>query len=326
VSSWLLRRVGAGLLLMWAAATLVFVIGEAIPGDPFSLEKEVAGGAGRADDLRRKYGLERPVAARYLAWIGGALQGDWGVSLRHRRPVSEALEGALPVSARLGAAALALAIAGGLALGVTAAGLRERGGAAAAVEWCLDRAALAAYCLPTFWIGLGLVDLLSYRLGWLPPSHLGPAGGGSAGGAQEWRHWILPVATLAIVPAAAVARHLRASLLEAGAEMFLEAARARGAGAAALLVRHRLRACLGPALAVAGLHLPHLAGGALLVEVVFSLPGMGRLAYAAALGRDYPVLLAATVLASAAVVAGGVAADLLQAWADPRLRGSGERA
>jgi ABC-type dipeptide/oligopeptide/nickel transport system permease component len=321
LSSWILGRLASGLLLLWAAATLVFLVGEAIPGDPFSLEEGVAGDPHRAQELRRRYGLDRPLPERYVAWLGGAVRGDWGVSLRARRPVVELLAAAMPVSARLGGAALALALGAGLFLGVAGATLHERGGAAAAAERRIDQAALAAYCMPTFWVGLGLVEVFSYKLGWLPPSHLQPVGGGLVGSPGAWRHWILPVLTLAIVPAAAIGRHLRSSLLEARAEGFLDAARARGAGAAALLLRHRLRACLGPALAVAALHLPHLAGGALLVEVVFALPGMGRLAYAAALGRDYPLLLAATLLASAAVVTGSLAADLLQAWADPRLRG-----
>jgi ABC-type dipeptide/oligopeptide/nickel transport system permease component len=311
---------------LWAAASVVFLIGEAIPGDPFALEEGIAGDPHRAHDLRQRYGLDRPLPERYLSWLAGAVRGDWGVSLRARRPVAEALAVALPVSVRLGVAALTLALVAGVLLGLAEASMHERGGAAAVVERRIDQAALAAYCMPTFWVGLGLVEILAYRLGWLPPSHLAPVAGAAVGSGGAWRHWLLPVVTLAVVPAAAIARHLRASLLDSAAEGFLEAARARGAGAAALLVRHRLRACLGPALVVVGLHLPHLAGGALLVEVVFALPGMGRLAYTAALGRDYPVILAATLLASAAVVVGSLAADVLQAWADPRLRSPGERA
>ncbi len=297
---------------------------EAAPGDPFTIEENPSVDPQRVRDLRALYGLDRPLPVRYLTWLGAAARGDWGVSLRARRPVAELLGGALPASLVLGAAALALAMAAGGAMALLQVRLRESGGAAAALERGVDQAALLLYCVPTFWVGLGLVDVFSYRLGWLPPSHLTPAGtAGEPGPLAAALHWVLPVATLALAPGAAMARHLRASLLEAGRETFVQAARAHGARPAALLARHRLRACLGPALALAGLHLPYLAGGALLVEIVFALPGMGRLAHAAALGRDYPVLMAVTLLVSAFVVAGGLLADLLQAWADPRLREGG---
>lgn len=325
MSGYVLRRAGLGLLLLWAAATLVFLIVEAAPGDPFSLEENRAVDPQQVRDLRALYGLDRPLPVRYLRWLGAAARGDWGVSLRARRPVAERVGRALPPTAALGLAALAAALVAGGGAGLLQVRLREAGGAAARLERRIDQAALLLYCLPAFWVGLGLVEIFSYRLGWLPPSHLIPAGGGDApGGAAAALHWILPVATLSLAPAAAIARHLRASLLEAGAGGFVRAARARGAGPGSLLARHRLRACLGPVLALAGLHLPHLAGGALLVEVVFALPGMGRLAYEATMGRDYPVLVAATLLVATAVVAGGLLADILQAWADPRLRGAPE--
>lgn len=296
---------------------------EAAPGDPFSFEANQTVDPQRVRDLRDLYGLDRPLPARYLGWLAAAARGDWGVSFRARRPVAELVGRSLPASAGLGLGALALALAAGGFLGLLQVRLHERGGAGAALEVWIDRSALLLYCLPTFWIGLGLIEIFSYRLGWLPPSHLIPAAGAAAAGLlRAGLHWVLPVAALAVVPGAAIARHLRAALLESTAEGFVQGARARGAGPAALLGRHRLRASLGPVLALAGLHLPHLAGGALLVEVVFALPGTGRLMYEATLGRDYPVLVAITLLVSVAVVAGSLLADLLQAWADPRLRRS----
>lgn len=300
---------------------------EAAPGDPFTIEENLAVDPQRVHDLRAIYGLDRPLPSRYLAWLGAAARGEWGVSLRARRPVAELLGEALPASLVLGAAALILATMAGAAMALLQVRLREAGDAASALERRLDQAALLLYCVPTFWVGQGLVDLFSYRLGWLPPSHLAPAGGAAAAGPlMAALHFVLPVVTLALAPGAAIARHLRASLLDAEREGFVQAARARGAGPAALLGLHRLRVCLGPALALVGLHLPYLAGGALLVEIVFALPGMGRLAYDAALGRDYPVLMAVTLAVSASVVAGGLLTDLLQAWADPRLRHAGPSA
>jgi peptide/nickel transport system permease protein len=321
VSGYLLRRLGQAALLLWAAATLVFLMTELAPGDPFSMGENPSVDPRQAQELRALYRLDRPAPQRYLDWLAAASRGDWGISLRARRPVAERLSATLPASAALGLAALAVALSGGGLLGLLQVRLRESGWAGAATERWIDRAALLLYCLPTFWVGLGLIDIFSYRLGWLPPSHLTPAGAATpAGLSAAAPHWILPVLTLALAPGAAIARHLRASLEGTGPEGFVQAARARGAGASAVLARHRLRVSLAPVLALAGLHLPHLAGGTLLVEVVFALPGTGRLAYEAALGRDYPVLMATTVLVSLAVIGGGLVADLVQAWADPRLR------
>lgn len=317
-----LRRLLLALPLLWLVATLTFLAVQLAPGS-YADTLDQPGLAPAARQLvRERFGLDEPFHLQYLRWLGALARGDLGVSYVYRQPVSEVIRRALPPTLLLNGAALALDLLLGLALAVAA--VRRPHG------W-VDRAtsilSLGVYGLPTFWLAGLAVLLFSYLLGWLPPSHLHAVDADRLGGLARFvdllRHLVLPATCLGLVGAAASARYLRTALLEVREAPFILAARARGLGEGRVLWVHALRPALLPVVTLLGLSLPALVSGSVVVEVVFSWPGMGRVLVDAAAARDLPVIMAATVLGATAVVAGNLVADLLYAVVDPRARGEG---
>ena len=248
--------------------------------------------------------------------------GDLGVSLRQQRPVTGILGEAvgptllLTVTAYLGHLLLAVLVATTM--------VARRG---SATDHLLQVAGLTLYSLPSFWLGLMLIMVFAGGLGWLP------VGGMRAPDAAYLpplarmfdllRHLCLPAATLALGSFMGTARHLRASLEEVLDQDYIVAARARGLSEGVILRRHALRNALLPVATLVGLHLPFILGGAVVVEVVFGWPGMGRVTVEALWARDYPVIVATTLLSALAVVGGSLVADVLYRRIDPRVRGTG---
>ncbi len=317
----LVRRILAAVPLVLGVLTLVFVLVESAPGNPSAL---LLGDRPVPPEVRARivaaYGLDRPPVERYLRWLGSvALRGEMGWSISRGRPVTRVLAGALPATLLLSGAALLLHLAAGVALGLATARWQGRW-----PDRALGAASLAIYSMPAFWVGLMAILSLSLALGWFPP------GATHSVGAETWPlprrvadlawHLALPAAILGLTSAAALGRFIRSGVVAALGEEFVRAARARGAGGGRVLFGHALRNALLPAITLAGLSLPVLVSGSLVTEVVFSWPGMGRVAYEAILARDVPVVLAATLLSSLLVVVGNLAADLALLAADPRIR------
>lgn len=324
--TWLLRRILSSLLLVLVLASAVFFAVHLAPGEPRGIQElsEHLTDADR-DLIRARYGLDRPLAARYLQWLGGLPRGDFGWSLAQQRPVGRMLGEALGPTLLLTLAAYALHLLLAVATALAMAARRGR-----AAEHLLRGVGLAFYSVPTFWLGLLLMLLAGRLLGWLPLGGMAaPDAAFLPPGARLLdllRHLVLPVLTLALGTFMGTARYLQASLDEVLAQDYITAARARGLGEGAILRRHALRNALLPVITLGGLQLPALLGGAVAVETVFAWPGMGRLTVEALWARDYPVIMATTVVAAAAVVAGSLLADLLYHRADPRVRRPGEQA
>ncbi len=318
-----LRRLAAAVPLLLGVATLTFVLLEAAPGDPIDywigdnlVPLEVRANLERAD------GLDRSPVERYVSWLSSLLRGDLGWSHSRSRPVGEALADALGPTLRLAGAALALHLLAGILLGVVSAARRGRWS-----DRALTLSSLTLYAMPTFWLGLMAILVLSNELSLFPASSMHSIGIREAGWVRRcadavW-HLVLPASVLGIASAAAMARFVRAGLLQALGEQFIRAARARGAAERRVLFRHALRNALLPVINLLGLSLPILVSGSLVIEVVFAWPGMGRLTYDAVRALDYPVTLAATLLATLMVVLGSLFADLAMAAADPRVRLTG---
>ncbi len=319
MTAWVLRRAGAALATVWAVVTLVFFAIHAAPGTPFlpggdrPMDPAVVAG------LRARFGLDRPLGEQYLRYLDALAHGDLGESFSQQRPVSAALAQAIPNTLVLAGAALALDFLLGIALGVfQAAYARPR------TDATLTGATLFVYSLPTFWLGLVLLLVFGQDLRWLP---VGGVTDPVLYGAlpplgrllDRLRHLALPALALGVVGAAGTARFQRAALLETLGQGFVRAARARGLSEARIL-GHALRNALLPAITLLGLALPFLLTGSVVVETVFAWPGMGKLAADAILARDYPIVMATTLVASVAVVASNLLADLLYAVADPRIR------
>lgn len=323
MTRFILRRLGAGALLVWVALTAVFVLLQAIPGDAVARFDDPRIPAAQRTRLRQIYGLDDPLLERYGRWIAGAARLDFGLSISRQAPARRVLAGALGPTVLLCSTALALQLALGVGLGVAAArapGSRRDHG--------IRILSLALYSMPGFWLGLIVILLFAVRWPLFPPSHVHSVGAAAWGvGARAvdllW-HLVLPVGVLALVSAGGTARFVRAGMLEALSQDFVRTARAKGLSERRVVWRHALPAAAGPLVQLVGLQLPVLVSGAVVVEVVFAWPGLGRVAYDGLLARDVPLVMATTTLAAILVVAGTLVADLLQAWIDPRLRAGEE--
>jgi peptide/nickel transport system permease protein len=314
------RRLVSAVPLVAGVLTLTFLLVEAAPGRPVDL---LLGDGPVPPELRARieasYGLDQPAYARYASWVGNALRGDLGWSLSRGRKVRSVFADALPQTIGLAAGALAIQLLLGIVLG--ALHVVRPGGA---FDHGLGLAGLLLASVPTFWLGLMAILLFAVAVPIFPPSSAHSVGaadwGFPARAADALWHAALPSLVLGLGSAAVIARFVRAGLMQALGEGFVRAARARGASRGRLLVVHALPAAAGPVITLAGLQLPILVSGALVVEVVFGWPGMGRVTYDAVMAQDLPVVLAAVFLATILVIAGNLLADLGLALVDPRTR------
>lgn len=321
----LLRHLAAAALLFWLVVTVVFVLVHAAPGDPALLVVSSSASATEIASARRELGLDAPIAVQYARWTTATLRGDLGSSIASRRKVRAVIADALPVSLLLGGVSLVLSFAIGVALGAWQA--KRRGRASDTVLTVLSTAVASA---PSFWLALGGIALFTYgaaRMGfpsWLRLPAFGlhePSGTvtGIAALGDLARHSVLPLVVLTAVGAAGIARYARSSLLDVIDMEFIRAARGRGIGRMRL-ARHVLRVALPGLVVLFALALPGVIAGSVFVESVFAWPGMGRAMVTAIASRDHPVVLGATIVYAAAVIAANLASDLVLPFADPRLR------
>jgi peptide/nickel transport system permease protein len=317
------RRLAQGVIVIFAVATLVFVLLHAAPGDPLAVlgdQPQLSPDA--VARLRRSFGLDQPIPTQYARYLGNLARGEFGISLTQHRPVLTAIGDALPNTLLLAAAALLVDFAVGIGVGVVQ-GARGR----SRVDALLSLVTVTLYSTPVFWLGLVLLVLFAQTLGWLPAGGtvdpIGHAALPLAGRALDRvRHLALPALTLGLAAAGYTARHQRSAMLEAIGQDFVRTARAKGLRERTVVLRHALRNALLPTITLAGIAFPVLLSGTVLVETVFSWPGMGRLAADAIGRRDYPVVTGAAILAAAMVVIGNLLADLAARLADPRIRRS----
>lgn len=295
----------AQIALTTAALSFIFyMLLGLMPGDPIDLAimadpRLTAEDAAR---LRSLHGLDRPLTARYLAWAGAVLRGEFGFSRLFAQPVAALLWPALLSTLALLGWAVALAAGLGVALGVLAA-LRP------ALSPAVQGLALLAQAMPGFWLGIMLIVVFAVWLGWLP-----------AGGADGWSALILPVAALAFGQMAAYARHAAAGMEAALREPWVRSARARGASDRRIAWVHALPNAAVPLLTLLGLDAGALVSGAVITETLFARPGMGKLIFDAIMGNDYNLALLALLVVALVTMLGGWAADIAQRALDPRLR------
>ena len=321
-----MRRYVAGRLLqativVLLVTTVTFVLVRLAPGDPISLAFDRPGVSEQLrQQWRADYGLDRPLAEQYLRWMGNTLRGDLGYSISFRRPIAEVIADALPRTLLLVGLSLALSFAIGIVVAVLQA---ERPGGARD-RW-FGRVLLVLYSVPDFWLALVMLIVFAYRLQIFPPSgivdpvmhdYMSPG----ERLLDRLRHLVLPVATLTMLGTAAISRHQRSALLEVMPSDWMRTAVAKGLSRRRAVRHHALRNALLPSITLAGLYLPALVSGALLVEKVFSWPGMGLLAANAIASRDHLLITAAVLVTSVAVAIGALLADLASAAADPRIR------
>ncbi len=311
---WLVRRVLLALLAAFGVGVLVFTLLRLIPGDVVTqligLEGNVS--AAQQAEMRRLFGLDQPIWAQFLSWFGALLRGDFGISLRTDRPVFTDLLLRFPVTLELSALALLFAVLVGLPLGILAA--LRRGKAADLISSSFVLVGLAA---PEFWLAILLILLFSLKLGWFPPNGYVSAAE-SLGG--NLRSLFLPALALSFGLAAATTRIVRASLLDVLSQDYIRTARAKGLSGGTVVVRHALRNALIPVITVIGLQVGNLLGGAVIIEQLFGLPGIGRFALEGINLRDYPVVQGAVLWIAVSYVLVNVVVDVLYGVIDSRVR------
>ncbi len=314
-----LRRMLALVPLVWLVATLTFVVVQAAPGSYADTIDNPRLSPETRELISARYGLDRPPLEQYLSWLGAVATGDLGTSFMYKQPVSTVLARALPPTLLLAGAALLFDLVLGLVLAVAAA-RRPYGW----VDRITSILSLGLYGIPSFWLAGLFILVFSLLLGWFPASHMHSVDAARLSGlprlADLLRHLVLPAVCLGLVGAAGTARYLRATLLDVRSSRFMLAARARGIPERRLLWVHALRPALLPVVTLLGLSLPILVSGSVVIETIFSWPGMGQVAYNAARARDIPLILGATLIGATAVILGNLIADVLYAVVDPRTR------
>lgn len=298
---------------------LNFLLLQLTPGDAADV---LAGEAGAATAetmaaLRSRFGLDLPVLEQLQAYLGHLSRLSLGFSPRYNMPVTELIGQRLPSTLALMGLALAIALGLGVALGALMASFAGR-----LPDRLLSVLALLFYSVPGFWVGLMLIVLFSVQLGWLPSGGAGRIGSdltGLAAWLDQLRYMAMPATSLALFFVAIYARLTRAAMLEVQSQDFVRTAAAKGIAPWRVTVQHVLRNALLPVTTMAGMHLGGMLGGAVVVETVYSWPGLGRLAFEAVLSRDFNVLMGVLFLSSLLVIVANMLVDLLHAWLDPRI-------
>jgi peptide/nickel transport system permease protein len=316
----LARRLFASALLIVGLLTLVFFVVHAAPGDPLQSYVVAETDAATIATLRRQLGLDQPVPVQYVRWLRSFLfEFDFGTSITRRQDVRSVVLEALPHTLRLALAALVVRLALGITLGVLAALHHGR-----RTDVGLGLGALLFYSIPSFWLGLLLLLLFSWQLGWLPSGAVHSLDADRLAWHARWwdglQHLALPVIVLGIGGTASTFRYMRAGMLDVLSQDFVRAAHARGLRRRTVVLRHALRNALLPVVTQVGWSIPALLGGAVVVESLFSWPGLGRLTVEAIGQRDVPVIMATTFVAGVTAVLGSLLADMLACWLDPRVR------
>lgn len=314
MSVYLLRRLGQSLVLLLLISAIGFAILHLAPGGPLA-QFALTPGMTQADLARiaHQMGLDRPLPVQYWEWFRRMLLGDWGHSYRDGQPVLAVIGSHVPATLELMLSSTLIAVLLGSWVGVLGA-LRRY----SLFDYLATVGAMVALSIPTFWFGLVVIYAFSVKLPWLPAGGMFTIGDGSL--VDYLRHLIGPALVLALVTVAIWSRYMRSAMLEATSQDFVRTAIAKGLPRRVVILRHALRNALLPMITLAGLQLPTLLGGALVTETVFTWPGMGRLFLDSIGYRDYPVVMGLLMFTAILVLIGNLAADLLYAVYDPRIR------
>jgi glutathione transport system permease protein len=302
--SYVLKRLLGLIPTLFIVSVLVFSFVHLIPGDPARLAAGPEADIGTVDMIRRDLGLDKPLHFQFIDFFSRAVQGDFGLSLRTKRPVIDEIAERFGPTFWLTVWSMAWSVLFGLVIGIVSAVWRN--------QWP-DRIGMTiAVCgisFPSFALGMVLMEIFSVQLGWLPTV-----------GADSWRHYILPSLTLGAAVAAIMARFTRSSFIEIQREDFVRTARAKGLNESLVIFKHCLRNALIPVVTMMGLQFGFLLGGSIVVEKVFNWPGMGRLLIDAVDMRDYPVIQAEVLLFSLEFILINLAVDVLYAIINPTIR------
>ncbi len=316
MGSYIIRRVLLSLIVVLLVTLIVFFGMRLLPGDPIYMLLNPSEVQTMTPEqlavIRHDAGIDRPLAIQYVDWLGGVFHGDLGQSILTKTSAGQEISRRIPVTAYLGFLAFVLGIIIGVTLGVISAVKR-----ATWLDTVVTVFANIGITVPIFWLGIMLILLFGVQLKWLPTmGYTSPVDNF----ALSTKQVIMPVLCLAIFPIASNARQARSSLLEILHQDYIRTAWSKGLAERAVIIRHALRNGLIPIVTLAGMGIPHIIGGSVLVEQVFNIPGMGRMAVNAVFQRDYTYVQAVTLVIAVAVVLSNLLVDLSYGWLDPRIR------
>lgn len=316
VTAYIIRRLLLGILVLILVSLVVFFMMRLLPGNPIFIlvtaeqvskytEEEIA-------DLRHEYGLDKPLIVQYGDWMSHVLRGDLGNSIIGRFEVSHEIAKRIPISAHLGLCAFVISFIVGVPVGVVCAARRGSW-----MDTILTLLANGGICVPIFWLGIIMIYILAIKIGLLPTfGYTSPL-------KDFWmstRQSIMPIFCLAIYPIASAARQSRSSLLEVMRQDYIRTAWSKGVEERVIIARHALKNGIIPVVTLQGMMLSHILGGEVLVETVFNIPGIGRLAVDGIQSLDYAVVQGVILVMAVAVVLTNLIVDLCYGWIDPRVR------
>lgn len=302
---YILHRILYTLPIALGVSLVCFALVHLSPGDPLSSVLPENASPQVIAQIRSAYGFDQPLPVQYLKWLGRAVTGDLGASIKSGRPVMEEIAPAIGNSVILAAAAIAVAFVGGCAMGGVAGYSRSR-----VLDRIVTGMAVTGVSLPHYWVGMVLIVLFSVELGWLPASGMGDL---------DWQHMVLPTVTLAVIPMGIIARSVRASVIEIRKQEFVQTLYAKGLRGPQVLM-HVAKNVAPTVMAVMGLQFAQMLGGSILVETVFAWPGTGFLLNSAIFTRDLPILQGTILVLASLFVLMNLIVDVLQMVVDPRVK------
>ena len=319
MTRYIIGRLLESVLVLALMSFVIYALIALMPGDPIDIMVQSNPDLTPEDAARLKalYGLDKPIFERYWNWLSAAMQGDFGYSRIHSRPVLEVMGPRLANTGLLMGLALLLSLAIALPVGIYSA-LRPY----SASDYAINFVALAGISVPVFWLALMLIVVFAVTLNWLPAGGMETIGGDAEGLAwvlDRARYLVLPVIALSVASIGGLTRYVRAAMMEVMRQDYIRTARAKGASRARIVLRHALRNAMIPVVTILALSFGTLFSGALITETMFSYLGMGKLIYDSIIGNDYNMALVSLMFATALVLASNLLADLCYAWLDPRV-------
>ncbi|WP_188066151.1 nickel ABC transporter permease [Brevibacillus brevis] len=303
MKQYIVKRLLSGIIVLFGLSVFTFLLIHLIPGDPVRIMLGQRATVEQIESLRGELGLNKPLVVQYLDYASGVLKGDLGTSLKTGRPVSTEIADRFPATAKMAVASLVVAIVIGIGLGVLAAKYKDT-----PIDGAIMTFSTFGMSIPGFWLGLLVILVFSVHLGWFPIA-----------GGTGLKDMVLPAFTLGTLTATALSRLTRAGMVEVLSNDYIRTARAKGMNERVVLLRHAFRNVMIPIVAVIGLELAGLLGGAVIIEQVFGWPGVGTLAIQAISSRDFPMIQGTTLFIGAVYVLVVILIDVLYAVLDPRI-------
>ncbi|MGG4454524.1 nickel ABC transporter permease [Brevibacillus porteri] len=303
MKQYIVKRLLSGIIVLFGLSVFTFLLIHLIPGDPVRIMLGQRATVDQIESLRGELGLNKPLVVQYLDYASGVLKGDLGTSLKTGRPVSTEIADRFPATAKMAVSSLVVAVVIGIGLGVLAAKYKDT-----PIDGAIMTFSTFGMSIPGFWLGLLVILVFSVHLGWFPIA-----------GGTGLKDMVLPAFTLGTLMATALSRLTRAGMVEVLSNDYIRTARAKGMDERIVLLRHAFRNVMIPIVAVIGLELAGLLGGAVIVEQVFGWPGVGTLAIQAISSRDFPMIQGTTLFIGAVYVLVVILIDVLYALLDPRI-------